>query len=240
MPSACFYSFCLTLAILSFNNSFGQVGKSRIVKYDTTARPGKVVLIDGAEITGNIVFNDNDGIVIVHVNDDTKSFNAKSLIGFQFYDGDLSRLRRFYCLDFANQETGMTTIEIFEVLKEVKAFAVLSKIERLRSMMTYRNRSSTLAEAKKLTIVQSEIVYFVTSDGIFEPYLYLEVREKEGDLLDTHGKGSWFIEEDLFAEYTKQHYPALVKYADQNKLNFQRKEDLIRILDEYERLLSMR
>jgi hypothetical protein len=243
MSSASVYSFCLVLAILSFsNNSFAQVGKSRIVKYDTTARPGKVVLIDGSEITGNIVFNDNDGIVTVHSNgNDRRSFNAKRLMSFQFYNSNLNRHQRFYCLDFTDPKTGVTNVEFFEVLKEFKTFAVLSKIERLKSQVPYRDKPvPVLTDIKNFMIIQSEIVYFVTSDGLFEPYLYLEVREVEGDLLDTHGKSSWFIDEDLFKKYTAQHYRALSKYAAGNKLNFERKEDLIKILDEYEKLLAAR
>jgi hypothetical protein len=246
MPSTCVYSFCLVLAILSVsNNSFAQVGKSRIIKYDTTARPGKVVLIDGSEIKGNIVFNDNDGIVIVHVNDnDTKSFNAKRLLGFQFYASDLGRLRRFYCIEFADEETGVKNAEIFEVLKEFQAFAVLSKIGRLKSVTPFnvmgQRQPKTTTDRKDLKMEQTETVYFVNSDGLFEAYLEFKTKEKEGDVLDTHGKSSRFIEVDLFGKYTAQHYPAVGKYADENKLSFKSKEDLIKILDEYERLISAR
>lgn len=246
MSSTCVYSFCLALAILSFsNNSFAQVGKSRIIQYDTTARPGKVVLIDGSEITGKIVFNDNDGIVIVHVDgNDTKSFNAKRLTSFQFYASELGRLRRFYCIEFADEETGIKNIEIFEVLKEFQAFAVLSKIGRLKSVtpanLMGRRQAKSTTDRKDLKMVQTETVYFVNSDGLFEAYLEFKIKEKEGDLLDTHGKSSRFIEVDLFGKYTAGYYPALGKYADQNKLSFKQKEDLIKILDEYERLLSAR
>lgn len=246
MPSTCVYSFCLAVAILSFSNdSFAQVGKSRIIKYDTAARPGKVVLIDGSEIKGNIVFNDNDGIVTVRMNDnDTKSFNAKRLLGFQFYANDLGRLRRFYCIEFADEQTGMKNAEIFEVLKEFQAFAVLSKIGRLKSVtpvnMLGRRQAKTTTDRKDLKMVQTETVYFVNSDGMFEAYLQITIKEKEGDLLDTHNKNSRFIEVDLFGKYTAQHYPAVGKYADENKLSFKSKEDLIKILDEYERLLTVR
>ena len=246
MSSTCVYSFCLTLAILSFfNNSFAQVGKSRIVKYDTTARPGKVVLIDGAEITGNIVFNDNEGIVIVHVDDnDTKSFNARRMASFQFYASDLNRLRRFYCIDFTDPDTGMKGTEIFEVLKELSAFAVLSKIDRLNSE-TPKNiigkyKPKALTDRKDLTIVQTETVYFVNSDGLFEPYLKLKEKEMDSDLVDGHGKQRKLIEGDLFERYTGAKFYALTDYAKQNKLSFKRKEDIIKILNEYERLTTAR
>jgi hypothetical protein len=230
------------LAILSFsNNSFAQVGKSRIVKYDTTARPGKVVLIDGSEIKGNIVFNDNDGIVTVCTNDnDRRSFNAKRLVSFQFYVSDLSRVRNFYCMEFPDPKTGMKTTEIFEVLKELGTFAVLSKIDRLK---TQRSGSSdhypgTISDRQEVRAIQTETVYFVNSDGLFEPYLGFEVREREGEILDTHRKSKWFIESGLFKKYTAQHYDALSDYAKQNKLSFKDKEDIVKILNEYERLVA--
>lgn len=246
MQSTCVYSICLALAILCFsNNSFAQIGKSRIIKYDTTARPGKVVLIDGSEITGNIVFNDNDGIVIVHVDgNDTKSFNAKRLLGFQFYASELGRLRRFYCIESVDEETGMKNAEIFEVLKEFPKFAVLSKIGRLKSVtpanIIGKRPAKTVTDRKDLKMVQTETIYFVNSEGLFEAYLEFKTKEKERDLLDTHSRSSRFIEVDLFGKYTAEHYPALGKYADKNKLSFQSKEDLIKILDEYERLLAAR
>jgi hypothetical protein len=233
------------LAILSiFNNSYAQVGKSRIVKYDTTARQGKVVLIDGSEINGKVVFNDNDGIVIVHVDDnDTKSFNAKSISSFQFYASDLGRLRRFYCMEFPDAETGMKNIEFFEVLKELDAFAVLSKIDRLKSVTPFnimgKHQPKSVTARKDLKIVQTETVYFVNSDGQFYPYLKLEILEMDGDIVDSHREKKRVIEADLFAKYTADYFAELNHYAGQNKLSFKNKEDIVKILDEYERLVSI-
>lgn len=246
MPSACAFSLCLMLAILSFFNiSSAQGRKSKIVRYDTAARAGKVVLIDGSEITGKIVFNDNDGIVIVHVDDnDTKSFNAKRLTSFEFYVSDLNRLRRFYCMEFPDPETGLKNVEFFEVLKEFESFAVLSKIDRLTSVTPFNiagtHQPKSVTDRKDLKIAQTETIYFVNSDGLFEPYLGLEIQERDGDIVDTHGKRKWLIKSALFKKYTDQHYDVLADYAKQNKLSFKDKEDIIKILNEYERLISVR
>lgn len=245
MPSTCVYSVCLTLAILSFfNSSSAQTRKSMIIRYDTTARPGKVVLTDGEEITGNIIFNDNDGIVIVRLDDnETKSFNARRLTSFQFYANNLGRLRSFYCMEFPNPETGIKNVEFFEVLKEFDAFAVLSKIDRLKTVTPFnlagKRKPKVATDRKDLKIVQTETVYFVSSDGQFNPYLKIEILETDGDIVDGHGKKKRIIEADLFEKYTTEHFAELNSYARQNKLSFKDKEDIVKILDEYERLISV-
>ncbi|HTG55332.1 MAG TPA: hypothetical protein VL943_03630 [Niabella sp.] len=232
------------MAILSFFSSSAQTRKSMIIRYDTTARPGKVVLTDGAEIKGNVIFNDNDGIVIVRLdNHETKSFNAKRLTSFQFYASDLGRLRSFYCMEFPDSETGIKNVEFFEVLKEFNAFAVLSKIDRLKTVTPFnlagKHKPKAIADRKDLKIVQTETVYFVNRDGQFDPYLKLEILETDGDIVDGHGKKKRVIEADVFEKYTTAHFAELNSFAGQNKLSFKDKEDIVKILDEYERLIAV-
>ncbi|MEX2233987.1 MAG: hypothetical protein WD824_17610 [Cyclobacteriaceae bacterium] len=79
----------------------------------------------------------------------------------------------------------------------------------------------------------------MNSNGEFEPYLRIVEKEIGGDLLDYNETSNRFINDDLFKEYTGPHFRALADFAKQNKLSFKRKTDIIRILDEYERIVDL-
>ena len=234
--------YCLIVFCLSAQFSLAQKRKSAILKFDHTAHEGIVLLNDGTEVSGDIVFNDNDGIVTVYVGDESQSFNARRFVRFEYYDEGAGRRKRFYSLEFDDPETGLRDMQIFEVLKELPSFAVLCRIDRVKTEarrgILEPQGSPLLVDRKNKKFTQTETVYFVSNEGEFRPYLRWVKKEFDGDLLDYNESNTWVLDPGLLEKYTGLHYGTLEEYARANKLKFRRKPDLIKLLDEYALILQ--
>lgn len=234
--------YCLLAICSTFSFSFAQRKKSTILQYDQTAYDGKVFLADSSVIRGGIVFKDNDGIVTVINGDDSRSFNARGFVKFEYYDEMACRHKRFYSLEFDDPETGLRDMQIFEVMKELPSFAVLCRIDRIKTEVRRGPMeppaSPLLVDRKNKKFTQTETIFIVSSDGDFQAYVRWVKKEIGGDLLDYNENNTWVLDPDLLREYTEPYYSALEDFAKMKKLKFKRKADLIQILDEYERLLQ--
>lgn len=238
--------FILFFLLIHPTISFTQSRKSKIVEYDYISLPGKVILEDKSELIGDITFNDNEGIVTVQSGNDIRSFNSRKMLGFQFFETDSTSSKLFYSLEFEDPDTGLTDIEIFEVLKELDSFAVLVRIERLKTMgktnvWLPKQTGAGLSQRHGIQVNQTETIFFVNANGDFEPYL--KTTEKEADrrymdLIDHNSKSSRMINASLFKKYTDQHYESLKKFAKTNDYSFRDKYDIVKILEEYQRLIS--
>lgn len=230
----------LILCLFISTQAFSQRGKSSILRYDTALYAGQIVLTDGVEISGQIIFNDKEGIVTVVEGDESKSYNSRSLLKFEFYSRALQRQRVFYSLEYQDPDKGMKDMEFFELLGEFKSFAVLSKIDRIK---TEAQRgpvdpvtSPLLVDRRSKKFIHSETIFFVNNQGEFEPYLTIFEKEIGGDLLDINERHEKYKDGDLFEKYAGTKYPILVEYAKQNELSFKNKEHIIILLKEFERL----
>jgi hypothetical protein len=222
--------------------STAQKRRSAILQYDQAAYEGMVELTDGTVVEGGIIFNDNDGIVTVHQGEDSQSFNARRLVRFEYDDTRLDRIRRFYSLEFTDPASGSTAPEIFEVLKELPQFVVLCRIDRIKTEvrrgLLEPAGSPLLTDRAGKKFTQTETVYFVSSDGDFQPYARFLEKEFAGDLLDYNESNTRILNADVFRIHTGDYYEDLVRFAKDNKLSFRRKSGIIAILDEYERLVN--
>jgi hypothetical protein len=125
----------------------------------------------------------------------------------------------------------------FEVLKEYKEFAIISKIDPIE----YKERSSPVSPPGEkglhvsLTTIkasQTETVYFLTSAGEIEPYLKLVHKVVERELYDRKKTNSKVLDDRLMAKFfSKADLSGMVKFATDNNLEFDIKEDLIKIFN---------
>lgn len=243
MISRPLFSYCGLIAIFlacSFN-AFSQRGKSKILRYDTAARYGKVLLTDGTERSGRIVFNDNDGVLTVFGDDVSHSFNSRGILKAEFFDPQTNRYRLFYSLEYSDPETGMKDTEFFEVLKQLDSFAVLVRVDRLKTEARKQNlllprTSPMLVDRNGRKFTQTQTVFFMNDQGDFEPYLNIVEKEFDRTLWDNNETNTRFVNAGLFKKYTGTHFQTLVEYAKENTLSFKRKVDIVKILEEYERL----
>lgn len=240
--------FLAIIACFSLSDiALAQRKRSTILKYDAKHRDGKVLLTDGTELSGGIAFNDNEGIITLVDGTDSKAFNSRDVLKFEFYSDELGRYRVFYSLEYNDPETGVKDAEFFEVLKELSSFAVLVRIERLKTQvrsglsspyLSGTPASTTMTNGNSTKITQTQTVFFMNERGDMEPYLRFTEKELQGNVLDWNEKHSQYINADLFKKYTGEHFKQLVEYARANKLSFKRKADITTILDKYEDLIE--
>jgi hypothetical protein len=227
--------------------AFGQTNDEiKSLQYDTSQYSGLVVLPDKTKLKGYLVFNDNEGIVTLTNNAGQRSFNAKNIQSFEYYDLERQAKKSFYALEFYDTEARMPAVDFFEVLKEFESFAVLVRVHRLeaatKASATFGNpltpgigRSFVQTNNEPTrNIFQSRTVYFVDKDGNFQPYSRVTVRENPDDLILRNTKNSDILNGGLIEKYTNLHYAHLKKFAKAHKLKFNREDDLLAILNEYE------
>jgi hypothetical protein len=222
--------------------SSAQLRKSKILLYDTSSYSGNISLNDGATINGRITFNDDAGVVSLREGNDSKSFTTRDVLMFQFLDPESNSHKRFYSLEFTDEETGLTDFCFFEVLKEFKSFVVLAKIDRLkteaRKGILQPKRSPLMVGSSDKKYTQTETIYFMNDQGEFEAYLKIVEKEIQGTLVDVNDTNNKLINAKLFEQYTGIHFRALVDFAKRHDLSFKERKDIITILNEYERLVN--
>lgn len=232
-----------TLIILSSAVALAQLKKSKILKVDMNFYPGKITLIDGSKLEGEVNFNDNDGIVAFRSDDEVNYYNSKNITGFEFIDPNTQRNRFYFVMEYNDPRVGIPKFCFFEVLKEFKSFAVLAKIDPIaadvqRPMGIPTNKAMSSKSNNNMVATQVETIYFMSEDGNLEPYIEIIEKETEKSLVDYNRTRYRFLDEDLFERYTRPFYKELVEYAEAKYLTFKKKSDVIALLDHYQHLLS--
>ena len=237
--------------ILAFSFSIGvltgamaQERRAQILQAKIPTGKGSVQTLDNEIVKGKITFNDNQGIVTVEQDGESRSFTSKKSTGFEFYDTALLRHRVFHVLDFTDEAVGFTKPVFFEVLAEFKSFAVLAKIDPVevkpQKGIMPRLPSTMVGNDHTKVAYQTETIFIVNESGEIERYLELREKETEGVFVDARSNRKKYIDRNLIKEYTGELYAALESFADSNELDFGVKEDLIKILAQYKVLLGKR
>jgi hypothetical protein len=236
------FAFIFSVVLFTAYHAVAQHKKTTMLDYEMTAFPGKIVLVDATELTGDIIFHDDDGLLSFREKDVSRSFTAPDVLRFEYFDPELKRSRRYYSLDYHDEKTGLSSVEFFEVLKELPSFAVLAKLDRIqtksRNGLLGPYTSPILKDKKGKKVTQTETIFFMNQDGDLQPYLKIVENEIEGGLLDINHTQNKFIDSDLFEQYTGIHYKTLVRFADDSLLSFKSKKDIIVILDQYQILAA--
>jgi hypothetical protein len=219
-----------------------QERRAQILQAKIASGYGSVHTLDDEVVKGKVTFNDNQGIVTVEKDGESRSFTSKKALGFEFEDTELSRDRVFHVLDYTDKATGFTNPAFFEVLAEFESFAVLAKIDPVevkpqKGIMPRLPSTMTGSDHTKVAF-QKETIFIMNNTGAIEPYLELREKEIEGIFLDTRSHRKKYIDRNLLKDYTGTMYPDLEAFADNNSLDFNVKEDLIKILAHYKDLLN--
>jgi hypothetical protein len=245
-------SWCIFLLLLCISGpASSQIFKQRngvtekLLENTHSWSEGSVLLNDGKELSGLLRFDDNTGVLSYKNGDDSRTLIARSCAGFEFYDETLEKQRVFYVFSYEDKDNPKK-FYFFEVLKEFKKFAVLSKVDPIEVEQRtsggggYYGPTGTYMPGQTYSsteINQTETIFFMGANGEIKPYLRIVEKEIDGIFSRTRTKNR-FIEEELFEFYTQGHYNQLVSYADKNDLSFKRKKDIVSLLNEYETLLS--
>lgn len=245
-PKAFFLLFTVVSLLLS-NGTLGQEKMAEEMLPDIEWGEGSIMLNDGTAIEGLIRYNDKNGLVSYEQGSDSRSFTARSILGFEFFDYRVNRQRIFYTIEYEDaQGQGLRPL-FFEVLKEFKTFAVLTKMDRVEIEMkkdpggTFYNGTIavTVNNDPKTIITQTETVYIMNPAGEIKPYLRLTRKIVDRKLYDRSRIKRKILDNDLLKEYfVEPGYSKMIRYAEENDLDFEVKEDLLRLLEYYQEVME--
>jgi len=211
---------------------------------------GSIMLTDGNELKGLVKYNDRNGVLSYHDGTDTRVFTPLRVAAFEFFDESTQKQRIFYSLTYEDSETNIERPLFFEVLKEYKTFAILSKADRLevdqKNVPSAYNNLNPAAgpwpnNEVRLVISQTETIYIMKSTGEINPY-FKTVNTQDGTKSlvvagrDTKTKNK-MIDRDLLEEFiASSDYEKLSQYSDANNLSFKKKDEFLKILDYYDEI----
>src|SRR5215203_5333883 len=115
----------LLFVILSFHIVYSQKNSDSRVVAGPEWFDGSLLLNNGREIKGLIKYNDKSDIVSIENGRESKSFTARHVRGFEFFDEIEKKQRVFYAVDIEDRFSKVKRPLFFEILMELKEFAVL-------------------------------------------------------------------------------------------------------------------
>jgi hypothetical protein len=210
---------------------------------------GSVLTNSGTEIKGLVKYSDKTDIVCVETGRETKSYTARHLRAFEFYDAVAERQRVFYSVAVEDRIQNVKRPLFFEVVLESKEFALMSKIAPIRvekreySTPAMFNPATGAFSAGRYygypsTISYTETLFIFSKEGDIRPLLEIKEKDIDGMFFDRSVVKNKFIDEDALKNYTSPFYNKLVDYARANELNMKQKKDLIAVLEYYNKLIQ--
>ncbi len=211
---------------------------------------GSIMVNDGAELKGLLKYNDKNGILSYENGNDTKSFTARNVAGFEFFDESIQRQRVFYSFPYEDSQNNIKRPLFFEIVKEFQRFVVLSKVDPIdieqksvSSPGAFNPTTNTVARGTNFgtstEISQTETIYIMDTKGNIEPYIKIIDTEVDGVFYDVSKTQNKMLNEDLLEKHVgSAMFKRLDAYAKENKLRLKRKVDLIKILNYYSELIK--
>lgn len=209
---------------------------------------GQITLTKGVTLKGVVRYNSKTGLLAFDSGKELKVLTPRSVLSFEYYDAIRQSQRKFYSLEVEDAK-GIKKPQFFEVLKELKTFALISTENpmELKKKQTWDPLYSSFfstgydgsSYVTKTIASQVEIIYLIDLEGDINPYLILSNEELPRTFSnDTKTKiKSKVVGEEHLKGLTTPHYTELKTYAKKMKLKFEDKAELLRILEHYEQLV---
>jgi hypothetical protein len=265
MHKASIYCVFIVLASFFTENAFSQkVDINKATIEDAEWNQGTIMLTDGKTITGLVKLNTKTGLLGYESGANSKSFTARNVIGFEFFDAVENRKRSFLSVDYKDaapkddgafaalkkskqktvQETGIP--QFFEILVECKTFALLSTVGQLHITTSAGNEMGVspgtgipiYPSSPSTTYSQTETLLIFDADGVVTPLLDITSTETDRLIFDDARTKTKKLDNSIIEKYTTPHFEQLKEYAKERKLSFKKRDDLVQILEQYKSISS--
>lgn len=222
---------------------------------------GTVVLTDGKTLTGQLRLNTKTGLLAFEQGEISRSFNARNVAGFSYFDAVENKVRNFLSVTYRSvkpkddgafavmkKDRQKTTSEMgvphfYEILVDCRTFALLSTFGQIS--VTQSNGTPLAADpstgntlfsgSPSTSYAQTETLVIFDEQEIVTPIL--DITHTETDRLIFDGsKTKNKLDKSVLENYTKPYYEQLEAYAKERKLSFKKRDDLIKILEYYKTL----
>ena len=246
--------FFLTISLVAsscFSQGLSEKQLKKEMKTDIELwHIGTIQIDSDNDLNGEFRYNQYEDILTFKGEDELKIFTAKNVMSFDFFDNDKGQ-RRFFISVLFSEEGNSTaaTIEFFEVLKELKHFALLVK-ESYNVTDDNNNGSSGYYNSlsgnyvpgvpnfkKSYKLQKVETLYFFDDEGSIQPYYKIIQTKKLLHIFNKYTR-SKMIDTSCPEKYMRNLYPQVKLYAKKNKLNFNRPDEFVKILNFYESQLE--
>jgi len=167
---------------------------------------GKIVLENGDTLKGNVKYNMQTDLVQLQVGDRLETYTARKLLYLEIYDKTVRRYRRMYSLPY-NTSGEYRAPVIFELMEEGKITLLC------REALEYRTFSSSF-------------YYYGNFTRLMVVYKYFLLQENGGIVPFEGRRNDWL---DLMTTRKDE----VQKFAKANRLDFDEKYDLSRIIAYY-------
>ena len=171
---------------------------------------GKLVLETSDTLRGLIKYDLASDLIQVKVKNKLESFTARKVLFFEIFDATVKRYRQFYSLPYSQNNT-YNAPTFFELLSEGKITLLA------REKLEYRAANSYYYYNNYSRPVLVNSYYLLKPNGTIEPF-----SAKKSD----------------FLELMKDKADEAKEYAKENRLDFDDKYELTRIIDYYNSLFQ--
>ena len=172
---------------------------------------GKIVLLEGDTLKGKIKYDLQQDLVQFNFNDQRiEAFTARKVLFFEIFDITVNRYRQFFALPYSSTSNYRAPV-FFELLEEGK-MTLLS-----REALEYRSYNSPYYIGSYSRLVLVYKYFFLEENGDITEFL-----GNKNDLLALMGKRGDEVE----------------KYMKTNRLKYDDKDDLIKIIAYYNSLFG--
>lgn len=254
----------ITLCTVFFFYETSHAQKLNLEKItDSTAvwSRGRVLLSNGNEIRGMLKYNRMTGLLMFENAVESKALTAAGVLSFQYFDSLQQRQRKFISYGFEDITQRMDSVakakgvepfkiepKIFEVIMEFKDFAVLYSLGPISVSMQSGSLGAIsprvggwngmAARQPSTTYMQMEMLYVFDSKGHVSPLWFSMNREIDRWILDASNSMTFYKTADkIIQRYTEPHYEKINAYALENKLDYKKKEDILKSFEYYKTLL---
>lgn len=230
---------------------FGQGRKNKEAAIDTTWYEGAIVKNDGTKVKGRVRYNEPLGLVNFRDEyDEQTSYPATRIAGFEYFDTSRNKWRNLVSIENFNEQRNTMALDFHELILESENFSVWSKTEPLFMKKEQRfspgvptspgGPPSMPSMTTTESLNRSEIIYLMDPrTERFHLLLRLESSERTTKRLpddpatDKRGDINMsVIEQILGTAKLKQ----LQRYAKDNDLSWRKKNDVLQILAQADKL----
>ena len=170
---------------------------------------GRIVLLEGDTLKGLVKYDLQQDLVQYNAPDKKiEAYTARKVLFFEIFDVTVRKYRQFFALPYSTT-SGYRTPIFFELLSEGEITLLA------RELLENRTFSSPYYIGSYTRVVLVNMYYFLSDTGVIE-----EFSGKRNDLLNKMGKRAEKVE----------------AYVKENKLKYDEKYDLARIISYYNSL----
>ena len=167
---------------------------------------GKIVLDTGDTLIGAVKYEMQSDLLQFQANEKNQSFTARKVLFYEIFDVTIKQYRQFYSLPYS-VSNGYKAPVFFELLAEGKITLLC------REALEYRSYSSSF-------------YYYGSNTRLVLVYKYFLLQD-DGDIVEYNGKkNDWLDVMDKRSEDVQ-------RYAKANKLSFDDKNELVKIITYY-------